>query len=130
MTAFTAILLGSLSLPALAPVPPELRPDPLARGYVGVTLGEGVIIQSVEPNKPAAKAGLRSGDVIVRVGTFSPATYSDAVQHICSFRPGAVVEVEVQRGSERKVFKVKLDCRPPELDSPGRYPGQPIPIND
>ncbi len=130
MNTITAILLVGLTFPALAPVPPELRPDPMARGYVGVTLGEGVVVQGVEPNTPAAKAGLRSGDVIVRVGTLNPGNYSDAVTHICSFRPGAVVEIEVLRGSERKLFKVKLGCRPPELDQPGRYPGQRFPIDD
>jgi hypothetical protein len=47
------------------------------------------------------------------------------IAHVCSFRPGAVIELEVRRGSERKVFKVKLGLRPPELDAP--VPDDPIP---
>ncbi|MBP3955198.1 PDZ domain-containing protein [Gemmata sp. G18] len=129
MTAITALLLGGATH-TLAPVPPELRPDPMGRGYLGVTLGEGVVIDRIEPNAPAAKYGLRQADVILRVGTLNPRDYSDAVAHICSFRPGAIVEIEVQRGTERKVFKVKLGLRPAELDHPDRYPSRPVPIDD
>ncbi|QJW98910.1 PDZ domain-containing protein [Frigoriglobus tundricola] len=129
MTAITAFLLGGLTVPALAPVPPSALPDPMARGYMGVTIGDGVVVSRVEPKTPAEQAGLRSGDVILRVGTLHPESYEQVVAHICSFRPGAVVEVEVQRGSEKKTVRVKLTCRPPELDQPYRY-SSPIPIDD
>jgi S1-C subfamily serine protease len=121
MTALT-LLLGAVTFHTLAPVPPALSPDPTGRGYVGVTIGEGSVVSGVEPRTPAAQAGLRPGDVIVRVGTLVPANYEQVIEHICAFRPGAVVEVEVQRGSERKVFKIKLACRPLDLDRarPGR----------
>jgi S1-C subfamily serine protease len=127
MSAMTAILLGSLTFPALAPVPPELKPDPMARGYMGITVGTGQLtIERVEPKMPAAKAGLRSGDVLLRVGTLEPRTFDEVIAQITSYRPGAVIEIEVQRGSERKTFKVKLACRPLELDQPS-YPIEPFP---
>lgn len=132
ITGFTACLLGNLTL-ALAPVPPEPAPDPMARGYMGITVAtSGLTIERVEPNMPAAKAGLRSGDVILRVGTLEPQLFDQVVAHICSFRPGAVVEIEVMRGGERKTVKVKLACRPIELDGPGGIPGRrvPLPIDD
>jgi S1-C subfamily serine protease len=131
MTAITAFLLGSLTVPALAPVPPETRPDPMARGYMGITVGGGSLtIERIEPKMPAEKAGLKAGDAIVRIGTLQPQNFEQVVAHITSFRPGAVVEIEVQRGSERKTFKVKLAERPPELDNPSRIPGVPLPIDD
>src|SRR5688572_27418858 len=107
-----AILLGALSYQTRAPVPREKPPDPLARGFVGITLGQGIVVSEVAPKTPAEKAGLKAGDVIVRVGTLEPTSYEQVVAHICSFRPGAVVEIEVQRGAERKTFKVKLADRP------------------
>ena|SRR5437868_3014739 len=125
MTGITACLLASLTL-VRAPVPPEAPPDPTARGYLGITVGEGVTVDAVTPGLPAARAGLRAGDVIVRVGTLEPQTYDQEVAHVCSFRPGAVVEIVVRRGTERKTFKVKLAARPPELDYNGRIPGRPI----
>src|SRR5262245_15911703 len=130
MHAITACLFGSL-LFILAPVPPEAKPDPTARGYMGVTVSTGALtIESVESGKPASKAGVQAGDVIVRVGTLEPRDFEQVVAHICSFRPGAVVELEVRRGSERKTFKVKLTTRPLELDQNHAVPGNPIIIDD
>ena len=129
MSAITAILLGGLSY-TFAPVPPELPPDPMARGYMGVTVGTGSLtIESVVPKLPADKAGLRSGDLIVRIGTLQPQNFDQVIAHITSFRPGAVVEIEVQRGTERKTMKLKLASRPAELDRLNNYP-VPVPIND
>ncbi len=131
MSAITACMLTSLSL-TLAPIPAEPPPDPMARGYVGITVTTGGLsIERVEPGMPGDKSGLRSGDVIARVGTLEPQTFDQVVSHICSFRPGAIVEVEVQRGTERKTFKVKLASRPASLDQNGPVsPNGPIIIED
>jgi S1-C subfamily serine protease len=103
-----------------APVPPDPTPDPLGRGYMGIYVQSGTLtIESVERGMPAAKAGIKAQDTIVRVGTLQPDNFKQVVAHICSFRPGAIVEIEVQRGDEKKVFKVKLGLRPAELD---QYP--------
>ena len=106
MSAITAFLLASLTVPTLAPVPPEAHPDPMARGYMGITVGTGSLtIERVEPKLPADKAGLRSGDVLLRVGTLQPQNFDQVIAQITSYRPGAVVEIEVQRGTERKPSK-------------------------
>jgi S1-C subfamily serine protease len=84
-------------------------------------------VSEVSPKTPADLAGLKSGDAIVRVGTLEPTNFDQVIAHITSFRPGAVVEVEVQRGTERKTFKVKLASRPIELDLPQRHPIEPFP---
>ena len=118
MTALTGItcLLSGLML-ARAPVPPEPAPDPLGRGYMGIQVQTGgLMVDRVEPNTPAAKAGLRSGDLLVRVGTLEPREFQQVVAHVTSFRPGAVIEIEVKRGGELKSVKLKLAARPPELD--------------
>ena len=129
MSAFTACLIGSLMF-VRAPVPPEPKPDPMARGYMGITVSTGAMtIDSVEPNRPAFNAGLRAGDYILRVGTLEPREFDQVVAHICSFRPGAVVEIEVRRGNERKVLKVKLTERPPEADANRTPPSYPIIID-
>jgi serine protease Do len=87
-------------------------------------------IDRVEPNMPGAKAGLRSGDLIVRVNHLHAATTQQVIDHVCSFRPGAVIEMEVQRGNERKVFKVKLGSRPLDPDLPRAFPNPPIIIDE
>ncbi len=124
----TTCLLGNLMF-IRAPIPPEPPPDPMARGYMGITVQTGgLTIERVEPKMPAAKAGLKPGDILVRVGTLEPRDFEQVVSHICSFRPGAVIEIEVRRGNERKTLKVKLASRPPELDAPGTIPGRPLPL--
>ena len=121
----TASVFGSLFL-TLAPVPPEKPPDPMARGFLGVSVNDrSCVLSEVQPNLPAAKAGLRAGDVIVRVGTVEPRDFAEVVAAITSYRAGAVVAVEVQRGSERKTFRVKLAARDPKLDQPDPPP-EPI----
>lgn len=111
------------SAPILAPIPlipsqqSPARPDPTGRGYMGVVLNlETLAIEMVEPDRPAARAGLQPQDVIVRVNQFHPQTTQQMIDYVCSCRPGAVLEVEVRRGSERKVVYVKLIARPSELD--------------
>ena len=127
MSTITTVLFGSMMFNTLAPVPLEPPPDPMARGYMGITIGSALTIERIEPRMPAEKAGLRAGDSIVRVGSLHPQSFDEVVAHICSFRPGAVVEIEVRRGSELKTFKVKLGCRPPELDAPIPEPPPPQP---
>lgn len=121
MTSIIPCIFASLML-VRAPVPPEPSPDPLARGYMGIHMEEtSLTIASVEG--PALKAGLKAHDVIVRVGKLEPREFKEVKEHICSFRPGAILEIEVKRGDEKKVFHVKLATRPLQLD----YPDEPMP---
>jgi S1-C subfamily serine protease len=121
----SGLILGGLA--TAAPVPPETPPDPLARGSVGIQVQTGgLVITTVYPTMPAGLAGLKVGDKIVRVGTLEPQVFDQVVAHICSFRPGSTIEFEVERGSDRKVFKVKIAPRPAEFDNPNR--GYPVPI--
>jgi predicted metalloprotease with PDZ domain len=129
MSGISKYLVASLMF-VHAPIPAEPPPDPLARGYMGIEVQTGSLtIERVEPGQPAAKAGLKQHDVILRVGMLEPQAFDEVITHVCSLRPGAEIEIEVQRGSERKVFKVKLACRPLRLDygSPTHDPNQTIP---
>jgi S1-C subfamily serine protease len=130
ITALAANLFAGLTL-SLAPVPADPKPDPLGRGYLGVYfVGQSLSIDRVMPGLPGDKAGLRSGDVIVRVNSLHAQSTKQVIDHVCSFRPGASIEMEVQRGSERKVVRVKLASRPPDEDQPQVVPGRPIIIDD
>src|SRR5438270_9684087 len=112
MSALTASVLALATFaPVMAPVPRKPQPDPFAKGYLGIWFGgtgpnTSLAIDRLEPNQAAAKAGLRPGDVIVRVNHLQPQATQQVIDHVCTFRPGAVIEVEVQRGTERKAFKV------------------------
>lgn len=50
---------------------------PQLASYFGVTQGKGVLVAEVEAGSPAAKAGVKAGDCIVRVGSTEVSSVSD-----------------------------------------------------
>lgn len=129
MLGVTACALGwVLASPVVAPVPQPPPPDPLARGYLGISVPTtGLTVSTVEPNTPAARAGLRPGDRLLRVGSLEPQSFDQVIAHICGYRPGAVVDVEVDRSGEKKVFKVRLAVRDAAVDAQSPRPIPPFP---
>jgi len=67
---------------------------------------EGVRLSGVAEGGPAESAGLRSGDVIVRVGERTVENIYDYTYALQGLEPGEAVEVEVERGSERRTFEL------------------------
>lgn len=111
-----------------APVPPPLPPDPFGRAFMGVIFADGpiafdseVFIKRPIRGLPAERAGIRPGDRLVRVGLTPVTGQGQVMQVVRDFRPGAVVEVEIERKElqegelrpVRKVFRVHLIDRPP-----------------
>ena len=68
---------------------------------------EGMGVASVTPGGPAEKAGLKSGDVIVRFGKTSVRSVRDYMVGLGKAKPGEPVEVEFDRGGDRKVVEVR-----------------------
>ncbi|MCX6997299.1 MAG: trypsin-like peptidase domain-containing protein [Kiritimatiellaeota bacterium] len=72
----------------------------------------GVEVVEVIANAPAAKAGLRVGDLLRRVAD-QPVTSTHAVQRLVwKFRTGETILIEVSRGGQTKVFKVITERMP------------------
>jgi S1-C subfamily serine protease len=116
ISGLAACVLGNLMF-TLAPVPKEPAPDPLGRGAIGIQADvDSMTITEIYKNMPAEKAGLQRGDRILRVGSLRPQTFAEVVAHISSYRPGAQVEVEVQRGTDTLTLQVVITARPSEFD--------------
>jgi S1-C subfamily serine protease len=112
MRAFIAALLLSTSLQA-APVPPGPRPDPLATPLLGVRESQvlspsGVVIGTVIRNSAAEKAGIKEGDILVKFGLNSIDSFQKLRETVILYRPGAVIEVEIERDRKKLILKVCL----------------------
>ena len=70
--------------------------------------GEGVEISSVTQDGEAKKAGLKSGDIIVKVNQVKISKFSDLAGQLKAKRPGELVNVTVNRNGVNLVKKVKL----------------------
>jgi putative serine protease PepD len=77
------------------------------RAYLGVQIGDtngaGVLVQSVTPGGPAAKAGLKVGDVITAVNSQPTATLDDLTSAVSELKPGTTVALHVltQNGAHK-----------------------------
>ena len=100
-----------------------------SRGYLGVGLqpldeniaeslglpkDRGEIVRSIQPNEPAARAGIQQGDVIVRVGG-REVNPDQTVSYIVANTPvGSRIPVEIIRNGRRQTVAVTVGQRPTE----------------
>ena len=90
--------------------PSELSPE-LAETF-GVKATEGVIITGVLQDGPGALAGLRPGDVIVRVGDKAITSVPTLLATVASLKPGVQANFHVQRGDRMLELGVTPGLRP------------------
>ena len=70
--------------------------------------GAGVLVHSVDADSPAAKAGLRAGDVVVRANSVTMANSSDWMKIVRENR-GKSVEVVVLRDKKEQTLTLVPD---------------------
>ncbi|HEX6869757.1 MAG TPA: trypsin-like peptidase domain-containing protein [Micromonosporaceae bacterium] len=70
--------------------------------------GGGVRLTKVDAGGPAAEAGLRSGDVVVRLGSHAIEAPHDLIALVRRYDPGTVVTVVYRRGTALASASVKL----------------------
>ena len=108
---------------------PQLQNGKVVRGVIGVTVSKdrltpetakafglpntsGALIATVSPDRPADKAGIIPGDVVVEFGG-KPVKDSDSlVAMVVNTKPGTPVPLVVFRNNQRKTITVTID----ELD--------------
>jgi len=83
--------------------------------FLGVGLSGpdvGPVRVKVVPNQPAAKAGIRTGDRIVRIGEHEIHSWLDLRRAINEHKVGDRVEITIERNGKRKKIVVTLGERP------------------
>lgn len=82
------------------------------RAYFKAPRGRGLLVSRVEEDTPAAKAGLRAGDVIVAVDGKGISDRSDIAQALSDHQAGDRVPVKIVRDGAEKTLEVEIAERP------------------
>lgn len=62
--------------------------------------GSGVRADGVSDNKPAQKAGLKAGDIVLQIGEYPTASLESYMQTLGKFKKGDKVKLKYKRGNE------------------------------
>jgi serine protease Do len=84
-------------------VPPE------AVDELGLTEQRGALVQSVEPNGPATRAGLEPGDVIVEYQGTPVRNSDELVRMVVNSRPGTQLSMKVVRDKQPRTLDVRIE---------------------
>jgi len=79
---------------------------PRRRRVAGLTHERAVMVGTIEPDSAAARAGLKPGDIIVRLDGETIAGADDLVRTLTGEKIGKHVAIEVLRGVERMTMSV------------------------
>jgi len=75
---------------------------------------KGVLVASVEPGGPAAKAGLQSGDVILAFGGKPVQSANELPRLVAATKPGTTITLDIWRSGARRQVKATLAEFPSE----------------
>jgi len=100
------------------------------RGYLGVTIrnldatlaesfgiqgGKGSLIEGVAPGSPAEKAGLKRGDVIVKVDGRNVVSDGDLRMHVAQKKPGTKISMTYIRDGKSRETEITLASLSPDM---------------
>jgi S1-C subfamily serine protease len=75
-------------------------------------LPEGVMISGVLQNGPAAKAGLKPGDVITQVSSHQVRNVAELLSQVATLQPGTASTLRILRGNKVLELMVNPGTRP------------------
>jgi hypothetical protein len=68
--------------------------------------GNGVKVDGVSENRPAIKAGVRAGDIVIKLGDYTVSSVESYMQALGKFKKGDATRVIVRRGNEELTFDI------------------------
>jgi serine protease Do len=97
--------------------------------FFEVSNNQGAVVSQVQPNSPAAKAGLKVGDVITAIDGASVSDAGALQAEVSAKRPGTKIELQVLRDGKNTSVPVTLQAmggrNGEETESASTEPGKP-----
>ncbi|MEJ1977550.1 MAG: PDZ domain-containing protein [Acetobacteraceae bacterium] len=84
---------------------------------LGLTTAGGALVANVQPDSPAAKAGLQPGDVIETVNGQKVEDPRALAVDVAAVKPGSTAELDIQRNGEAKHVSVDVTTLPGDTAS-------------
>ncbi len=107
-----------------------MRGEQIQRGYIGVSVYDfgrdealaagltaedrGALVMNVNADGPAARGGLRVGDIVMAVNGRRVRSNTELTREVAQVTPGQTVRLEVIREGRRQTVSIRADARPPE----------------
>jgi membrane-associated protease RseP (regulator of RpoE activity) len=96
---------GRLGIVALQ-ISPELR------AHLGAPRDRGVLVDAVRPDSPAARAGLRVGDIVTDVDGDATRSAPEVLDALADHKKGDEVAIVAFRSGQRVELRARLDSDP------------------
>ena len=107
-----------------------MRGEQIERGYIGVSVYDfgreealaagltaedrGALVMNVNADGPAARGGLRVGDIVMSVNGRRTRSNTELTREVAQVAPGQTVRLEVVRDGRRQTVSIRADARPTE----------------
>ena len=72
------------------------------------TVTSGVIVVEAVKGGPCADAGIKKGDVIIKIGKYDITSVAELRYYLYKYKPKEKIEIRVMRGKTEKLFNVTL----------------------
>ncbi len=97
--------------------------EDLAQSF-GLKQAGGILISEVQKNSPASAAGLKQGDVILRLNDVKLTNVSDLRNRVALLQPGSKAMLDIMRDGREKKIQVTIGEQPANFAKGGMYPSQ------
>jgi serine protease Do len=95
----------------------------------GLKQAGGILVSEVQKNSPASAAGLKQGDVIVRLNNAELTDVSDLRNQVALLQPGSKAMLDIMRDGREKKVQVSIGEQPADFAKGGVQPSEDQSLN-